>query len=291
MEKKIILTLLAVLTLIVSISINTNIVQAADTVTVVIDSRSIEFPDASAYIDENGRTQLPARYVGETLGAQVVWDDESRKVTLSRYSEAFGETPSTSVYIEFYIDSRVYSTRIGRDGISEWYAMDTMAVIEQNRAYIPVRYIAEALGAKVDWNPQTKTVTITSKTLAVGDYIVPQSFTGDVFRVDPGDTDSGISLVVFTIRIGRGDRESVYNLDIDQFYKIISPNLGRETIEKIRQFMIDKKDIDRLQIDVLTGISEIFLDSVSGKYIRIVRSANDNFIIDIYDKDVTPPIL
>ena len=47
--------------------------QSSD-VTVIVDGKKIDFPDAPAFIDENGRTQIPIRFVGEALGAKVGWD-------------------------------------------------------------------------------------------------------------------------------------------------------------------------------------------------------------------------
>jgi hypothetical protein len=38
--------------------------------------------------------------------------------------------------------------------------MDSAAVIVNDRTYAPVRYLAEAFGYQVDWDPETKTVII-----------------------------------------------------------------------------------------------------------------------------------
>ncbi|MDD4569936.1 MAG: copper amine oxidase N-terminal domain-containing protein, partial [Tepidanaerobacteraceae bacterium] len=37
---------------------------------------------------------------------------------------------------------------------------NTSAILENNRTMVPVRFISEALGAKVGWNQETKTVKI-----------------------------------------------------------------------------------------------------------------------------------
>ena len=37
--------------------------------------------------------------------------------------------------------------------------MDTVPVICEDRTYIPLRYAAEALGYKVNWNSSTRTAT------------------------------------------------------------------------------------------------------------------------------------
>ena len=39
--------------------------------------------DAAAFV-ENGRTYLPLRFVSETLGAQVVWNEAEKTVTITK---------------------------------------------------------------------------------------------------------------------------------------------------------------------------------------------------------------
>lgn len=38
--------------------------------------------------------------------------------------------------------------------------MDTAAFIKDNRTFLPVRAVAEALGCEVDWDAKTQTVTL-----------------------------------------------------------------------------------------------------------------------------------
>ena len=95
MKKTITTVLLALLALSAIISICPNGAQAANTVTVIVDGWAVDFPDAPAYIDENGRTQIPARYIGEALGAHMDWDESTGKVTISRRSLLWGESHFT----------------------------------------------------------------------------------------------------------------------------------------------------------------------------------------------------
>jgi len=41
----------------------------------VVNGTKINFPDAEPFIDENSRTQVPIRFVGEALGADVSWTE------------------------------------------------------------------------------------------------------------------------------------------------------------------------------------------------------------------------
>ena len=46
---------------------------------VVVDGEEVNFPDAQPFIDANGRTQTPSRFIGEAIGATVTWDGNAKK--------------------------------------------------------------------------------------------------------------------------------------------------------------------------------------------------------------------
>lgn len=100
--------------------------------------------DVAPLIRES-RTCLPARYVAESLGATVSWDEPARRVTIVR--------GATTVHLTIGLPVAL---------VNGWpKILDTAPFIENNRTYVPVRFIAEALGATVDWDQTTQTVTIT----------------------------------------------------------------------------------------------------------------------------------
>jgi len=93
----------------------------------------------------NDRTMLPARFVAEALGAKVEWDDAAKKVSI------FKDMKKIEIYIgkaEAYINGQAV-------------ALDSPALIQNSRTYMPVRFIAESLGANVKWNDVTRQVVIT----------------------------------------------------------------------------------------------------------------------------------
>lgn len=99
-----------------------------------------------APIIRNDRTMLPARFVAENLGATVEWDETAPGiVTITK----------DDVKIVIYIgeDSAVVN--------GEKVKLDSPAFIENDRTYTPIRFIAENLGATVEWNEEAQTVTIT----------------------------------------------------------------------------------------------------------------------------------
>ncbi len=110
-------------------------VRGGETITVSLGDKEITFIDARPYIDENGRTQIPVRAVAEALGCKVDWDEATETATITRG------------------DRTVYIT-IGKDILqvnNEMIIMDTTAEIQNDRTYIPLRFVGEALGMTVNW--------------------------------------------------------------------------------------------------------------------------------------------
>jgi uncharacterized protein YbbC (DUF1343 family) len=103
------------------------------------------FFDSAPYIDGNNRTMVPLRAIGESLGAQVGWDEANRRVTLVKGGLALELTIGESV-------ARV-------NGVEQ--VMDTVPVIKNDRTMVPLRYIGEFLNADVGWDGATRTVTVT----------------------------------------------------------------------------------------------------------------------------------
>lgn len=92
----------------------------------------------------NNRTLVPLRTIFEALGAQVNWAGGTQTVTATR-----GTTT---------IIAKIGSIQAKVNGTEK--TLDVPAQIINSRTFVPVRFISESLGAKVDWDGTTKTVTI-----------------------------------------------------------------------------------------------------------------------------------
>lgn len=111
-------------------------------VEVVVNNWGIAF-DQPAFIKDD-RTMVPMRKIFEKLGATVDWDEATQTVTAKKGSKT----------ISLKIGSNVLKIN-GKD-----VELDVPAFIENDRTLVPVRAISEGLGATVDWNGETQTVTI-----------------------------------------------------------------------------------------------------------------------------------
>ena len=107
--------------------------------------------DAAVTIDKNNRVIIPARYLANALGV----DDESIK-----WTDADGGK------VLIYKDGVTVEAKPGEKYIvvgGKHIELDTSAVIIDERIYLPLRAIANALGvadSNISWDDATKTATI-----------------------------------------------------------------------------------------------------------------------------------
>ncbi len=97
-----------------------------------------------------GRTVVPIRAIVEALGGTIEWNGTERKVTIKFNGNV----------IELWIDKP--QARV--NGKAKWIDEnnhDVRPIIRNDRTMLPLRFVAESLGCKVDWDNDTRTITIT----------------------------------------------------------------------------------------------------------------------------------
>ncbi|MBE7053557.1 MAG: hypothetical protein E7391_04700 [Ruminococcaceae bacterium] len=140
--KKVISVLLAlIMTLSCFFCVN---VFADEGIKVIINKKALTMDQMPVIV--NGRTLVPLRAIFEALGATVGWDDATKTAT--------GVLDDTTVSLQ--IDNTNAKVN-GKD-----VTLDVPAQIVGSRTLVPVRFISESLGCKVDWDGATKTVIIES---------------------------------------------------------------------------------------------------------------------------------
>lgn len=126
-------------------------------VTVRVNGYTVSFPDGQPYIDANSRTMIPVRFVTEQLGAKVSWNGDTETAIIEK----------DGICVEMTIGSDTLS--VTQDGTTTAVKMDTASVLKDGRTYVPIRYVAEALGAYVEYSELYKTVGIYSDILTVAE--------------------------------------------------------------------------------------------------------------------------
>lgn len=110
-----------------------------------INDKQVFAPDAAPYIDAaTKRTMVPVRFVSESLGAKVDWNGEKQTVTVTR-------------------DNRTFTLTINQqtaDVAGKQVALDAKPVIKNGRTYVPLRFVGESIGAKVEWDDKDRLISI-----------------------------------------------------------------------------------------------------------------------------------
>ncbi len=120
-------------------------VTAKENITVTLNGQILSFDVPPQII--NDRTMVPLRAIFEALGASVDWDEGTKTVTSSKDGTTITLTIDSNT---MYVNGNAV-------------ALDSPACIIDGRTLVPVRAISEAYNTNVDWNGDTRTVTITSE--------------------------------------------------------------------------------------------------------------------------------
>jgi len=116
----------------------------APPISVYLDGTQLTFDVPPQIID--GRTLVPLRAIFEALGAEVNWNEATQTITATK--------DTTTVVLT------IGSTTATVSGRS--VTLDVPPQVINGRTLVPLRFVAESFGVAVDWNGDTRTVTITS---------------------------------------------------------------------------------------------------------------------------------
>ncbi len=100
-------------------------------------------------IIKNNRTLLPIRVIIESLGGSIRWNGKTREVTIELNGHSIVLKIGNSVALVDGIKTKIDP----KDS-------KVVPIIVNGRTYLPLRFIAEHLGATVDWDGTTRTVTL-----------------------------------------------------------------------------------------------------------------------------------
>ena len=111
---------------------DTSVVMTLGSTEMLVNNNIVDMKDAAPFAKDN-RTFVPFRALGEALGAKVEFNQDAKTVTY-----ALGSTK-----IVMTLDSKTYTV----NGAEK--TMDVAPFAKDNRTYVPVRFVGEALGFKV----------------------------------------------------------------------------------------------------------------------------------------------
>jgi len=129
---------------IVGVTLCAALVQAAPP-TVTVDGRTVNFPDMQPRFMYN-HVMVPLRGVFERMHANVDWDFGAQRITCVK-------DDATVQLMLGDKEARVNGQKV---------LFDAPATLSHGRTLVPVSFLAQALGARVEWDDASQTVKITT---------------------------------------------------------------------------------------------------------------------------------
>ena len=117
-----------------------------NSVTVNINGEAVDFSkydNVMPYI-ENDITLIPIRAIAEGLGCEVSWDGENQTVEIKGLNDEILLTVNSSTAV------------VNNENVT----LDVPAQVVDDRTFVPLRFISENMGAKVEWNEESNLITI-----------------------------------------------------------------------------------------------------------------------------------
>lgn len=92
----------------------------------------------------NSRTYVPLRFISETLGFDVIYDQTTRNIRITGNGQEVG--------------MNVRSKNLEVNGVKK--TMDVAPILYKDSTYVPIRFVGESLNKPVTWNPNDGAVYI-----------------------------------------------------------------------------------------------------------------------------------
>lgn len=238
---------------------------------VYVDGQRVQFPDATPFIDGNNRTMVPVRFVSEALNAEVGWDGALRQVTVTKDSKKIVLT--------------INKPEMQINGVTK--VLDCAPLIVDDRTFVPIRFVSEALDAVVEWDGAVRTVYISTKkkeeekkqekkvSEVTGNGLKVEVMEGDRF-VDKNDykvinKESGLSIqynvsdqTLVNCNFFKGSTDNVEQAKKEAI-DIVKQLFSAETVEKVKSYLDENmesgKFADALYLE--EGNYDIYIGSTS----------------------------
>lgn len=145
--------------------------------------------DITSYTDTglDEETTYYYRVCAYNVAGNSIYSNEAHATTPALEAPPTGAEGTT--VLRFYIDSSEYYVKGPSDSTGVLHTMDTVPVIRESRTLLPIRYVAEPLGASVDWlqSEQKVTVRLGEKTINLWIGSGTASINGTSVAIDPAN--------------------------------------------------------------------------------------------------------
>ncbi len=255
---------------------------AADPVKIVLNGESLDF-DVPPII-QNDRTLAPFRKIGETLGARINWDQDTKIVTAHKGEQTVVLQIGNNIA---YIDK----TQV---------ELDTPPIIMNNRTLVPIRFFSEAFGATVMWENEDRTVLINTDekpTKYIMGYYYSQSYSDFLENTD-NMSSTAVKWYTLDANGDLTDRDSARYINVPDGYEEViklSKQNGLEihmlvfesNTERLKQVLDSPESRARLINQMITVVEREGYDGINVDFEGLRAPDKDKFnefIKDLYNK-------
>ncbi len=238
----------------------TSTAYAVEYVTVYLNGTAIDFSSADARPQIiNDRTYVPVRATCDALGIEIDWNSKTETMTLTRDGTTIAHTMRSSIV---YVNGSAVT-------------FDTPSINLNNRILMPIRMIAESIGATVTWDDPTRSVNITTTGSSSASAAVVSSINASSTAV-ANDTDITVSAVC------SNDTESVKFINTTDSTEIevvsdYSKDDGLRVFELEYTCENDTDDSAVITIQAVPGIGSSYNTATSAcKSVSIIVSAGSS---------------
>lgn len=204
---------------------------------VILDNKPLTFDVAP--VIENGRTLVPLRAILEPLGTVVNWDDVTQTVSAQKGDKIVTLTIGSA---NAYVDQRPV-------------LLDVPGKIVNGRTMVPLRFVSESFGAKVQYDDISHTILIFSDP-NTPDYVSYSNRTNGITMLHPADWEavendvSGDSIIKVTVMFMSPDRSSL-NIVTEQLPAPLSLDFYTTlAIKQLKSAFADISIIDTSSISI-----------------------------------------
>lgn len=210
--------------------------------------------EADDFIIKGERTFLPLRLIGESLGYEVKYNNETQEIVLT----------NTSKTIQMKLGQKSYTIN------EKNLVMDVVPFVNNSKTYVPVRFIAESFEEPVFWDKINKTVIVSN-------YIKPNLNLGK-------ELEFKTNSFIFSIQCNEKFNENIsYSLEKDSvvFYDLFNKKESKDNSSGALLSIIKSKSPQTVYVP------GILLCYSNGEYIEAVFESGVEYSIasnEFYEK-------
>jgi len=112
---------------------------------VYVNGQEITLNSPPAYVDSNSSTMVPLAFISEIIGAKLEWIAETKEIIITQESKE----------IKVQINNYIALVNMKEEQLV------SPPQIKDEKAFVPLKFIAQNLGFNSDWIAETKTIILT----------------------------------------------------------------------------------------------------------------------------------